>query len=98
MMALLVMLAQQILAIVVAVGGAYDYVDVILVRLYVLAESNAPLVIELDDDDRALDAVIEDAVVFHASHPAKISVPEMPLHFCHLHGSMIEPHPADVNI
>ena len=98
MVSLLVMLAQKVLAIVVAVRGAYDDVDVIPVRLYILAECNAPLVIELDDDYRALDAVVKDAIVFHASHPAKISLPEVLLHFCHFYLGMSRSHPADVDI
>ena len=49
-MAVLVMLAQQIFTIVVAVGRAHDDVDVVLVGLGMLAERDAALVVELDDD------------------------------------------------
>ena len=75
MVALFVMLAQKIFAVVVAIGGAHDYMDVIFVGLFVLAKCDTPLVVELNDDHRTLDAIIENAVVVHAAHPAKVGIP-----------------------
>jgi hypothetical protein len=63
----LVMLAPQISAVVVAVGRARDYVNVIFVMLFVLGKGLAGLMIELDQQHRAMDAVIENAVFFHAA-------------------------------
>jgi hypothetical protein len=70
----LVMLAQQILAVVVAIGRTDNDVDVIFVRFAMFTESDATLMIELDDDHRTLDTVIKSAVVRHATHPAKVGV------------------------
>src|SRR5262245_54660862 len=98
MMALLVMLAQKIFAVVVAVRRAHDYVDVIFVGLFVLAEGNATLVVELNDNHRALDSIIENTVVIHAAHPAKASIPQMLLYFLHSHLSMIRSHASDMQL
>ena len=98
MMALLVMLAQKIFAVVIAVRRAHDYVDVIFVGLFVLAERNAPLVVELNDNDRALDSIIKNTVVIHAAHPAKVGVPQVALHFLYPHLGMIRASPADMQL
>ena len=55
----LVMLAQQISAVVVAVGRAHDDVNMIFVMLFVFGIGLAGLMIELDQQHRAMDAVIE---------------------------------------
>ena len=55
----LVMLAQQISAVIVAVGRAHDDVNMIFVMLFVLGKGLAGLMIELDQQHRAMDAVIE---------------------------------------
>ena len=61
-----VVLPQQILAVVVAVRRAHDGVDVLAAfgSVRVLArcrKPDRPLVIELDQDHRAVDAVVEHA-------------------------------------
>jgi len=63
----LVMLAQQISAVIVAIGRAHDDVNMIFVMLFVLGKGLAGLMIELDQQHRAMDAVIENAVFFHAA-------------------------------
>src|SRR5678815_3791574 len=98
MVALFVMLAKQIFAVVVAIGGAHDYMDVILAGLFVSAERDTPLVVELNDDHWTLDAIIENAVVIHAAHPAKVCIPQMPLNFLHPHLGMIRASPADMQL
>jgi hypothetical protein len=98
MVAQFVMLAQKIFAVIVAIGGAHDYMDVILVGLFVLAERDTPLVVELNDDHRTLDAIIENAVVIHAAHPAKVGITQMALHFLHPHLGMIRASPADMQL
>ena len=65
------MLAQQISAVIVAVGRAHDDVNMIFVMLFVLGEGLAGLMIELDQQHRAMDAVIENAVFFHAAEHAE---------------------------
>src|SRR5215510_16089653 len=98
MMAPLVMLAQKIFAVVVAVRRAHDYVDMIFVGLLVLAKRNAPLMVELNDNDWALDSIIKNTVVVHAAHPAKVSIPQVLLYFFHSHPSMIRSHASNVQL
>src|SRR4051812_20514948 len=57
-----VMLAQQVLAIVVAVGRTHHSVNVIARRDVGFCKRDRPLVIELDEKHRAVYPVIEDAV------------------------------------
>src|SRR5512147_1271115 len=74
MVAELIMLAQQILAVVVAIGRTDNDVNVIFVWFGVFAKGDAPLMIELDDDHGTLDTVIKSAVVRHPAHPAKAGI------------------------
>ena len=53
------MLAQQISAVIVAVGRSHDDVNMIFVVLFVLGKGLAGLMIELDQQHRAMDTVIE---------------------------------------
>ena len=92
------MLAQEILAVVVAIGSTDDHVDVIPVRLLVLRERLTPLVVELNDDDGTMDTVVEHAVFFYAAHPGKVGLLEMPLHLFHFYASMTWPDAADMNL
>ena len=96
MMAMLVVQAQQVLAVVVAVGCAQDDMNMIFVRLGAFAKSDAALVIELDDDHWTLDAIVKDAVVRATAHPAKIRVIQMALDFVHLDLGMTVAHATDV--
>ena len=63
----LIVLAPQISAVIVAVGRAHDDVNMIFVMLLVLGKGLAGLMIELDQQHRAMNAVIENAVFFHAA-------------------------------
>ena len=92
------MLAQEIFAVVVAIGSADDDMDVVPIRLLVLRECLTPLVVELNDDDGAMDPVVEHAVLFHAAHPGKVGLAEMPLHLLHLYFSVTWPDAADMNL
>lgn len=98
MMAMLIVLTQKIFAIVVTIGRTHHYMDVIFIRLFVLAKCDAPLVVELNDDDRALNSIIKNALVVHAAHPAKVSIPEVLLYFFHSHPSMLRSHPSDMEL
>ena len=67
-----VVLAQQILPVVVAVGRSDDGVDVCAgrqVRIHQVAKTDRPLVIELDQDDGTLNAVVEHAAGRRPSNP-----------------------------
>ena len=77
------MLAQEVFAVIVAIGGANDKVDVVFVGLLILGKGDAPLMVKLDDQHGAMDAVVKYAVLFHASHPCEMGHVEMPLHLSH---------------
>src|SRR5215467_3972753 len=96
MMAELIVLAQQILAVVVAIGRTDDDVNVIFVWLSMFAKGNPPLVVEFDDNHRALDPVVKSAVVRHAAHPTEIRIVQMILYFLHFYFSMAATHPRDM--
>ena len=96
MVAVQIMLAQKIFAVVVAVGCAQYDVNVVFVRLAMLAERDAALVVELDDNHGALDPVVKSAVVFHAAHPAEMSVFQMAFHFGHFDLRMTVAHAPDM--
>lgn len=92
------MLAQEIFAVVVAVRSAHDHVDVIPIRLLISRERLTPLVVELNDDDGAMDTIVEHTVFFHAAHPGKVGLPEMPLHLFLLYFSVTWPDAAEMNL
>ena len=68
-----VVLAQQILAVVVAIGGAHDGMDMVA-RGGVVVVHDAGLVVELDKDHRAQDAIIERAGVVEPADPGEMRV------------------------
>ena len=84
------MLAQQILPVVVAIGGAHHGVDVLAVRrLRVrgkMTEAHRLLMIKFNQNHRTVDAIVEDAVVRHATDPGEARLVEVPCHF-------LTPHP-----
>ena len=72
-MALLVVLSQQILAVVVPVGRACHRVDVLPGRpARQVAQEDRALVVELDEDDRAVDTVVEGALRAEFADPGEI--------------------------
>jgi hypothetical protein len=54
----LVVLAQEVGAVVAAVGRAHDRVHVVA-RGHLVVKGDAPMVVELDEDHRAVDPVVE---------------------------------------
>jgi len=74
-----VVLAQKIAAVIVAIGRAHDSMDVVARRLVVIVD-DARLVVELDEDYRREDAVIEGAMVVDRADPGEMSSVEMALH------------------
>ena len=74
MVGLFVVLAQEIFAVVVAIGRPNHDMDVVPVGLLVLRERLTSLVVELDDDNRTLDTVVKHTVFFDAAHPGKMTV------------------------
>jgi len=74
-----VVLAKKIAAVIVAIGRAHDSMDVVARRLVVIVD-DARLVVELDEDYRREDAVVEGAMVVDRADPGEMSSVEMALH------------------
>ena len=77
---LLIMQAQKIDDVIVAVRRAHDGMHMELRRLGI-GEKNAGVMIEFDENNRALDPIVEGARFFETADPAKMRVGKMPLHF-----------------
>ena len=73
---LLVVQAQEIDAVIVAVRRAHDGMHMELCRLGV-GEKDAGVMIEFDEDHRALNPIIERARFLKAADPAKMRVGEI---------------------
>src|ERR1700745_2381209 len=71
-----VMLAQQVLAVVVAVRGAHDRVDMIAGG-FVVRIDDSWLMVEFDEHDCTVDAVVEGAVVVVRANPGKVRVAQV---------------------
>ena len=67
------MLAQEIAAVIVAIWRAHDGMDVVARRLVVVVD-DARLVVELDEDYRREDPVIERAMVVDRADPGEMSL------------------------
>jgi hypothetical protein len=97
-----VVLPQQVLAIIIAVWRAHYTVNVLLGGLLriggKLREVRRPLVVEFDQDYRALEAVVEGAVSFGAADPCEPRVFEVSVDFVHFHASVAVVHVADVQM
>ena len=96
------MLAQKILPVVVTVGRAHHAVDVLACGLIAILshgrEVRGPLVVELNQNHRAVDAIVIDARLIRAAHPGEPGVVEVPLHFVHSHARMAFVHVADIQL
>src|SRR5690348_1199056 len=71
-----VVLPQIIHPVVVAVRRAHHRVDVIPGR-FVAVERDAGLMIELDEDHRAVNPVVEDILVARSAHPDEMGAVKM---------------------
>ena len=93
------MLTKQVLSVVVPVRRAHDGMYVLPRRqrlIEKMTQVGGPLVVELDDDHRTLNPVIEDAVGFGLPNPGEIRAIEMRAHILHLHPRMPIVHVAHV--
>ena len=97
-MSVLIVLAQEIFTVIIAVGRAHDHVNMIFVGLGMLPKRDATLMIELDNDHRALQPVIKCAVVFDSAHPAKIGIVQVPFDLFELEARMARVHPPNMVI
>ena len=82
------MLLQQIFPVVVPVWCSHGGVDVILGRCTASAEGNGALVVELDQDNGAVNTVVEDRVFVHLADPGEARAVEVFLNLCHFHFGM----------
>src|SRR5688572_20242473 len=93
---LLEVLAQQVFAIVVAVGRAYHGVDVIAVWHTLAREGDRRLVVELDQDYRAMHAIVKSTVAVGAAHPGEVRFVEMRADLAHLYPGVPIGHVAHI--
>ena len=94
---LFVMLTQQVLAVVVAVWRSHQGMDVVARRLIVV-DRDAALVVELDQDHRAVDAVIERAGRIAVSHPGEPGLVQMRRHFVEADIGMAGAGASDIDV
>jgi hypothetical protein len=92
----LVMLAEQIVTVVAAVWRVDDAVNVIA-RWHDIVERDARMVIEHDEHDRALDPVVEGAIIGDRADPGEVGLIQMLIHFGHLHPRVALARPADID-
>src|SRR5450755_3421374 len=89
------MLAGWIETVVAAVWRADDGVNVIA-RWHDIVERDARMGIELDEHDRAMDPVVEGAIIGDRAHPGEVGLIQMLIHFGHLHPGVALAGPADI--
>ena len=78
-------LFEQIFPIVISIRRPDGGVDVILCRDATSAQCDGALVIKLDEDNRAVDTVVEHRVGIHFTDPGKASFIEMFFDLFHFH-------------
>ncbi len=93
---LLVVLAQKVLAIVVAVGCANHGVNVITGRP-VAFEGDPALMVKLNENYWTMYAVVKNAFLFGSPHPGKAGFLEVPGHFVEFDPSVSRRDPVDVD-
>src|SRR5262245_26203982 len=100
MRVLLVMLSEEVLAVIVPVRSSDDRVDVLpIYRSRVgseMAQADRQLMIEFDQYHRALDAVIKNAFRLGPADPGEAGVINMPPDFVHLDLRVPVTHVPDV--
>src|SRR4029450_8155964 len=92
-----VVLAQQIPPVVVAVRRPDHGVGVVA-RGGVVVEGDPALLVELDQDDGAVNPVVEDAVLVGAAHPREVGLREVSLHLVEPYRVMTGPDAAVVGL
>src|SRR5689334_3132943 len=96
MVMLMIVLPQQILAIVIAVRRAHHGVDVVA-RRFVVVVNDTRLVIELDQDHRTQDAIVEWAGIVEWADPGEQRVAQLSLRFGIANIGMSWPQPAGID-
>ena len=90
-----IVLTQQVLAVIVAVGRAHHGVDVVARRRVVVVD-DARLVVELDQDDWAQDAIVERARIIERTDPGEQRIAQVTLRLGISHIGMPRPQPASI--
>src|SRR5215472_11196853 len=98
----LIVLAQQVFSVIVAVRRSNDGVNVLAIRLIAvsgkLSEVCRPLMVELDQYHRAVDAIVEDAVWRCSADPGEPCLSKMAPHFIHSYSRMASVHIAYIQV
>jgi len=85
------MLAKKIFAVVVAVGGAHNHMDVLAAwhasRMNV-SRTDGLLMIELYENHRTVDSIVEDRIIGHTADPGKVSLIQMLIDLSHSYTCM----------
>ena len=94
------MLAEQVLAVVVAVRRAHDDVDVLAAGLAGIGgempQVGRPLVVELDQHHRAVYPIVEHAIVAIPADPREMRAVEVSPHLLEFHPRVAVGHVAGV--
>ena len=73
-----IVLAQQVLAIVIAIRRAHNRVDMVAGGFIVVVD-DARLVVELDEDHRIEDAIVKGASVIEQADPSEMRLTQVAL-------------------
>ena len=100
MMVLLQMLTQQIFTVIISIGRADRSMNVLPRRAFAFERRHGDrlLVIKLDQDDRAVDSVVEHCFVVDGSDPREVGVRQMLLDLRQLNFGVAIVHVGDVLI
>src|SRR5690348_17953536 len=93
---LLIMLPQQVLAVVITIRCTDDRMDMVARRSVVVIH-NTGLMIELDQDHRAEDPIVEWACIVERPDPGKQGVGQVSLCFTVANGGMPGPQSAGID-
>ena len=94
---LLSVLTKQVFAVVVAVGSADDCMHMLPDRRAVgelTPQAHGVLVIKFNENDGAMDAVVEDGVVVGGAFPGKVGLVPVVQNFVHAYVRMFVTHLA----
>src|SRR5688572_1211448 len=96
---LLIMLAQQVLSIVIAVRRPHDRVNMLPMRdqrIVQVPQSNRALMVELDQYHRTVNTVIKNTVRVRSSDPGEEGAIQMRPYLVHFDASMTIVHVGDI--
>ena len=99
MLMFFVVLSQEVLAVVIAVGGSDHGVDVLMIgfsRREEMAQSGRTLMVKFDENNRALDPIVKNSLFVGLSNPGKVSLVHMGLDLGHLYLRTVRMHIVDI--